>query len=160
MPPYQITGCSIADGAALSHNNMSAFWQDPNWVLCWKHTTLEKHILEAAKRFPRNLLNDREVLRHQKAVDPETGRVVGYARWILPVSHAKLEDGEPAWLEAQVPAVGEEEEAEIRRIAETADWKWLPGAEVLDIPVSRIKKELLEGKEYLRKFDLEVEFVE
>jgi hypothetical protein len=144
MPTYTISQCTIADGAALSRNNMSAFWEDPNWVLAWRHKTLEEHITQVTKRVPRNLLNDRETLRHQKAVDPENGRLLGYARWILPASHATLVDGTPAWPEALVPAVAAEEEPEIRRVADTAIW------DPLDEPISRIKREILERKPYLR----------
>jgi GNAT superfamily N-acetyltransferase len=50
-------------------------------------------------RTPRNLLQHRDVRRHQKVVDAASGEIVGYARWILPASHS----GE--WLEAQTPDV-------------------------------------------------------
>ena len=150
MATYTISQCTMADGAALSYNNMSAFWQDPNWVLTWRHTTLEKHIIETAKRIPRNLLNDRETLRHQKAIDPETGHLVGYAHWILPASYARTTEGTPEWPEAQVPAIGEKKEAEIRHAATTAIWNGNSEASVLDEQVSKIKKELLQGKTYLR----------
>jgi hypothetical protein len=129
---------------------MSAFWQDPNWILAWRHTTLEQHIAEVAKRIPRNLLNDRTTMRHQKAVDPETGCLLGYARWILPPSHATVADGKPAWPEALGPAVGHEEEAEIRRVAATAIWNPNHDGDVLDVPVGEIKREILQRKPYLR----------
>jgi hypothetical protein len=106
MATYTISQCTVADGAALSRNSISAFWEDPHWILAWRHRTLEHHISEIAKRMPRNLLNDRMTKRHQKAIDPETGRILGYARWILPLSHATNADGTPAWPEAVVPAVG------------------------------------------------------
>ncbi|KAB8238757.1 uncharacterized protein BDW43DRAFT_296194 [Aspergillus alliaceus] len=41
-------------------------------------------IEQATKRQPRNLLRDLEKVRHEKADDPVTGTIVGYARWILP----------------------------------------------------------------------------
>ena len=150
MPTYTISPCTIADGAALARNNMSAFWQDPNWVLMWRHTTLEQHILEVTKRVPRNLLNDRGTTRHQKAIDPETGRLLGYARWILPPSHATTAAGEPAWPEALCPAVGHEEETEIRRVADTANFNPTSDADQLDVPVGVIKREILQKKPYLR----------
>jgi hypothetical protein len=149
MATYTISQCTIADGAALSRNNMSAFWEDPNWVLAWRHKTLEEHIAQVTKRVPRNLLNDRETLRHQKAIDPQSGRLLGYARWILPASYAALADGTPAWPEAMVPAVAAEEEAEIRRVADTAIWDPRHDADALDEPVSRIKREILERKPYI-----------
>ena len=61
-------------------------------------------------------------MRHQTAVDPETGRILGYARWCLPSSFEINPDGTPIWPEAQVPAVEPEKEAEIRRTAETVVW--------------------------------------
>ncbi|KAI1871502.1 uncharacterized protein JN550_004496 [Neoarthrinium moseri] len=146
MPTYIVAPCSVADGAALSRNNISAFWRDPNWVLSWRHKTLEQHVAEVAKRYPRNLLRDRAAQRHQKAVDPATGRLAGYARWVLPPSHA----GFATWPEAVVPAVTEAEEAEIERVAATAVWDPNPESDVLVEPISKIKKEILGRKPYLR----------
>lgn len=121
-PKYTISGCTVADGAALSANNIPAFWADPHWVLTWRHRTLEYHILQVTRRFTRNLLNNRDTNRHQKAIDTGTGRLMGYARWHVPSEYATTPDGTPAWPEAVVPAISPEEEAEIRRIAETAHW--------------------------------------
>ena len=147
---YTISQCTIADAADLSRNNMSAFWEDPTWVLLWRdNTTLEQLIAIGTKRVPRNLLNDRMTLRHQKAIDPETGRLLGYARWVLPASHATTADGKPVWSEALVPAVGQEEEAEIRRVAAAANWNPNHGTGALDVPVTKIKDEILGRKPYL-----------
>ena len=76
MAPFVISQCRVADGAALAANSIPAFWADPNWVLAWRHRTLEYHVSQIALRFPRNLLNNRVALRHQKAVDLETGRIL------------------------------------------------------------------------------------
>lgn len=122
MAPIVISQCSVADGEALAANSIPAFWADPNWVLAWRHRTLEYHVSQIALRFPRNLLNNRVAMRHQKAVDPETDRILGYARWRLPSSYEINPDGTPIWPEAQVPAVEPEKEAEIRRTAETIVW--------------------------------------
>lgn len=130
---------------------MPAFWTDPHWVLAWKHRTLEYHISQITKRMPRNLLNDRETKRHQKAVDAETGRLVGYARWILPESRARLADGTPAWPQAVVPAVSAEEEAEIRRVADTAHMDPNEEFDHLTDHIQEVKKEILSRKEYLRQ---------
>jgi hypothetical protein len=113
-------------------------------------TTLEQHIDQVTKRCPRNLLNDRMTLQHQKASDPETGCLLGYARWILPPSHTTTADNTPAWPEALVPTVGREEEAEIRRVAATAIWKPNHDLDELDVPVGKIKNEMLEKELYLR----------
>ena len=99
---------------------------------------------------PRNLLNNRTALRHQKAVDSTNGMIMGYARWLLPESIA-LVDGVFAWPEAMVPAVPAEEEAEIRRIAEGADWK--PDGsrddEAFEELMGSTKQRLLAAKPYL-----------
>ena len=150
MTTHTIVPCTVADGAALSRNNISAFWQDSNWVLSWRHTTLEDHIVEIAKRVQRILVSSRETLRHQKAVDPETGRILGYCRWILPPSHATLADGRPVWPEAMVPAVSPEEEAEIQRVAATAIFNPNKETDPLDDKVTQIKNELMGRKPYLR----------
>ncbi|PTB66812.1 hypothetical protein BBK36DRAFT_1117632 [Trichoderma citrinoviride] len=128
---------------------MSAFWQDPNWVLTWRNTTLEKHIEATARRYPRRLISDRATSRHQKAVDTETGRLVGYARWILPKSYATTADGEPVWPEALGPLVGKEEEEEIKRIAEATPWNPSHDTDALDDKVTEIKNELMQKKQYL-----------
>ena len=150
MAPYTITHCTVADSAELSANNIPAFWQDPHWILAWKHRTLEHQIGQVTKRFPRNLLNERAIKRHQKALDPETGRIVGYARWYLPDASATNADGTFAWPEAVVPAVTPEEEAEFRRIASTVIWD--PNNESEETPdrVEETKKEILARKPYMR----------
>lgn len=145
---YTISQCTVADGPALSANNIPAFWEDSHWVLTWRHMTLEDQIAQVTKRFPRNLLNDGETMRHQKAIDPETDRIVGYARWYIPPTHATNADGTPAWPEAIVPRVGAEEEAEFRRIAESAIWN--PNDYSDDDPIAVIKKEILARKAYMR----------
>ncbi|KAI9734775.1 MAG: hypothetical protein M1818_006762 [Claussenomyces sp. TS43310] len=150
MAPYTIAQCTIADSAALSRNNISAFWEDPHWLLEWRHRTLEYHIAQVAKRTPRNLLNNRLAHRHQKAIDPETGRLLGYARWYLPPSHAINTDGTPAWPEAIVPAVGPEEETEIRRMADDTIWDPNCDADELLVPIREMKDEILARKTYMR----------
>ncbi|KAF4770145.1 hypothetical protein N7455_006246 [Penicillium solitum] len=150
MAHFILSQCSVADGTALAANSIPAFWVDPHWVLAWSHRTLEYHISQIALRFPRNLLNNRETLRHQKAVDPETGRILGYARWRLPPSHrTSPDDGTPIWPEAQVPAVEAEKEAEIRRIAETVVWDPNDDADVLLDRVNALEKEVTPKKSYI-----------
>lgn len=149
MAAYAIAPVTLADSEALSRNNMSAFWEDPNWVLAWRDTTLEQHIDATTKRYPRRLIADRATSRHQKAIDPQTGRLLGYARWILPASHATTADGEPVWPEAMGPLVGPEEEEEIKRIASAAPWNPNNDTDPLDNEVTKIKKELMQKKTYL-----------
>ncbi|KAK5662111.1 hypothetical protein OQA88_8016 [Cercophora sp. LCS_1] len=123
---FTITGVTVADGPALAANNIPSFWAGPHWRLEWRHRTLECHISQVALRFPRNLLRNRETTRHEKAIDKITGKIVGYARWSMPISHSTITSTDdkslPAWPEALVPAVSQEEEAEINRMAETTAW--------------------------------------
>jgi len=149
MATYTIAQCTVTDSDDLTRNNIPAFWEDPHWNLAWRHKTLEQHLVQVAKRTPRNLLNDRLTKRHQKAIDPKTGRLLGYARWILPPSHATNEDGTLVWPEAVVPAVGPEEEAEFRRIADTAIWDPNTDSDELLVPVYKVKEEILARKPYM-----------
>ncbi|KGO75404.1 Acyl-CoA N-acyltransferase [Penicillium italicum] len=150
MAPFVLSPCCVADGAALAANSIPAFWADPHWVLAWRHRTLEYHVSQIALRFPRNLLNNRQALRHQKAVDLEAGRILGYARWCLPPSYEiSPDDGTPTWPEAQVPAVEPEKEVEIRRIAETVIWDPNNDADELLDRVNALEKEVTPKTPYI-----------
>ncbi|KAK1714378.1 hypothetical protein BDP67DRAFT_589780 [Colletotrichum lupini] len=138
----------------LTRNNIPAFWADPHWQLAWCHRTLEYHIMQIAKRTPRNLISDPDTKRHQKAVDSVTGRKVGYARWILPASHAKSIGGAPAWPDAVVPSVSQEEEAEIQRVAVTAHWDPNEESDDLLVPIREAEDEILSRRAYMRVFFL------
>ncbi|KXH51148.1 acetyltransferase [Colletotrichum nymphaeae SA-01] len=145
-----ITGCTVADSHELTRNNIPAFWADSHGQLAWRHRTLECHIMQIAKRTPRNLISDPNTKRHQKAVDPVTGQIVGYARWILPASHAKSFGGAPAWPDAVVPSVGQDEEAEIRRVAATAHWDPNEESDDLLVPIREAEDEILSRRAYMR----------
>ncbi|POS73480.1 acetyltransferase [Diaporthe helianthi] len=149
MPDYVIQGCTIQDSADVARNNMTAFWQDPNWRIVWKNSTLSRVIQGCTDRSPRNLLKERELLRQFKAVDPETGEFLGYARWRLPPGSQDKEDGRPMWREGQVPDVTPEERAKIEEVADAADWHPDDEADELDAPITRRKIEYLAKKEYL-----------
>ncbi|KAJ5961310.1 Acyl-CoA N-acyltransferase [Penicillium vulpinum] len=152
MAPFVISQCSIADGTTLAANSIPAFWADPHWVLAWRHRTLEYHVSQIALRFPRNLLNNREALRHQKAVDIDTGRILGYARWRLPTSYEiNTDDGTPTWPDAQVPAVEPGKEAEIRRIAKTVIWDPNDDADELLDRINALEKEVTPKTPYYRE---------
>ncbi|OKO92065.1 hypothetical protein PENSUB_12910 [Penicillium subrubescens] len=79
---------------------MSARLTDPHWAFLWKDPNPKDIITKGALRVPWNLATGRDTKRHQKVIDVETGRVVGYTRWILPDCLAKQND---VWLEAQAP---------------------------------------------------------
>lgn len=82
---------------------MTAFYGLAAWRLLWPNLTLEKIIEDTIKRFPRNLVKDRDNKRHQMVVETSTGEIVGYARWILP------KDSNIKWLEGQVAEPSPEE---------------------------------------------------
>lgn len=158
MPDYVIQGCTVHDGADVARNNMSSFWEDQNWRIVWKHSTLPRVIEACTARSPRNLLKDRALLRHFKAVDPNTGELLGYARWKLPPGYHKTEDGGPTWPEGQTPDVTPEERAKIEEVADAADWNPDDESDDLDAPITRRKIEYLARKEYLRKRHLSQTF--
>jgi len=143
---WSIQRCTVADAAALGENNASAFWTDGSWRQMWPLCTLSPFVVEqVTKRLPRNLLTDRAKLRHQKAVDPATGEVVGYARWILPPSRA----GDEWWPEAQVPDVGDDEKAAFGELAGSAWWHFRGDDTPLDIAMGKIKDRMLAEREYM-----------
>ncbi|WYZ43871.1 hypothetical protein EsH8_VII_000307 [Colletotrichum jinshuiense] len=91
-------GVTYDDAPGVAKNNMTAFYQtDPHWRALWKSTPLEEIIEGTAARLPHAFSGEREKKRHMKAVENGSGRVVGYARWILPDN-----DGRISWPEALV----------------------------------------------------------
>lgn len=152
MANYQITGCTSADAANIAHNNISAFWEDPNWRYIWHETTLPTVIQSSTIRTPNNLLRDRDLLRHFKAVDAETGEFMGYIRWKLPVRYHKDKEGNPTWPEGQTPDVGPQERQEIQKKAEAAWWYTPNENDRLDDQLKDIKNRILGTKDYLSKF--------
>ncbi|GKT47215.1 uncharacterized protein ColSpa_07396 [Colletotrichum spaethianum] len=120
MTTWKIEPCTVADAPALARNNMSAFWTNPNWNLLWpKDTKLEFLIEQVTERMPNNLIRDRATLRHQKAVDPETGALVGYARWELPAGY----EGAAEWADSQIADVSEEEKMAFKKRSDAAWWE-------------------------------------
>lgn len=149
MPPYTIQPVTLADSPALARNNISAFWTNPNWNLLWpKNTTLDFLIAEATKRMPNNLLRDTAALRHLKAVDTETGELVGYARWELPAGHRDA----AAWAGSRiaVDAVSEEERRAIKERSDAAWWEPID-MDGIDDCVPQ-KKRILAEKPYISKY--------
>ncbi|KAG6361342.1 hypothetical protein INS49_009567 [Diaporthe citri] len=142
---YIISGCTVADGDALAANNLPAFWADPHFRLNWPNRTLEYHVIQIAKRFPNNLLTRRETKRHLKAVHPDTGRIVGYVRWILPADFDAS-----VWPEAVTPAVSEDDEAFFRRLASMADWSTGDTTDGPISPVQKAENEILSKKRYIQ----------
>ena len=154
MSRFVVTSCTINDGLALAHNNISAFWTDPSWVLMWPGKTLDQVIAEAVRRMPHNLLMEPTWRRHQKAVDTRFGTIVGYARWILPDANIDVpaaSNQDAVWPTAQVPNVGKEQEREAASEFAAADWSYNHALDELDEPILGMKSRLMEGKHYLRE---------
>lgn len=116
---WKIEPVVLADCPAIARNNLAAFWEDKNWRLSWDETiTLDYLVKQQSDKVPNDLLHRRDILRHLKAVDPDTGSLLGYLRLALPVEHATTPSGAPTWPEMQTAAVSAEEK---KRIQETSD---------------------------------------
>ncbi|KAJ7932107.1 hypothetical protein B0H13DRAFT_2520656 [Mycena leptocephala] len=129
---WPIHPVALADAPHLAHNNMSAFWTDPSWRLLWPSITYHTSS------------PNRATLRHQRAVDPTTGALLGYARWKVP------DTKEAEWLDAQVKDV--ESEAERQGIEECANGAWWEPrfwAAPSDEEAHREKGRILREREYL-----------
>lgn len=148
--PYKLQpGCSIDDADGIAKNNVLAFWQQTWWRILFaapQETVLNKVI----SRTPHNLLTQREVRRHQVVVEPTTGNIVGYARWILPAEYSQ------EWTEAQTEGVGD---ADATRFQDAFRATVLPFGEhqdemdALDHPVEAKQKELAPKGPYLSKLE-------
>lgn len=102
--PFSVQPVAVTDADTLASVMTSSHWQDAHWKALFEDfTTPEQVTLECAQRLPWNLVNGRAVKRHQKAIDIESGEVVGYARWILPPGLPEAKT--TAWIEAQVTDV-------------------------------------------------------
>ncbi|OHE93255.1 acetyltransferase [Colletotrichum orchidophilum] len=144
MAPWKIEPVTLADAPVLARNNMSAFWTNHNWTLVWpKDTTLDFLITQTTKRLPNNLIRDRATLRHQKAVDPQTGELVGYARWELPSGYEEA----TAWADFQIADVSEEERTAIKAQADAAWWKPIDMSGIDDCVPQ--KKRIMAEKPYI-----------
>ena len=153
--PWTLSPCTVKDGPALAANNIPAFHNDPTtaWALLWpKETSLDYLIEQAAMRQPRNLLRDRETMRHQKAVDPSTEGIVGYARWVLPSSGGWTQ-GSIRWEEAQVPPVSADEEKQFAKQANSAWWSPRSDMMNMDDEIQAAVQRYMAGKKqgYIRK---------
>lgn len=129
MARWKIEGCTVDDAAAVARNTGGAFWEEPMWKLQWTSDITQEFITEQlVKLQPLRLLRDRDALRHQKAVDPDTGELVGYARWRLPEERTTATGGELEWAEAQIPDVSAEKRKTLED-GEAGAW-WDPRTDV------------------------------
>lgn len=120
------------------------------WMLQWTSDITQDFLTEQlVKLQPLRLLRDRGTLRHQKAVDPETGELVGYARWRLPECRATTPSGEPEWVEAQMPDVSLEKRAALETAAAGAWWNPRTDVDALDDDNTAVGQRVTAGRPHL-----------
>ena len=124
-----VVGCTVEDASELASNNIPAFWGETWYNMLWLDRPLSSVVDAAKARMPTNLLTDRPLRRHQKVVDPQTGKILGYARWILSPSLSE------SWLEAQIPDVSDAERKEYDVAYAAADWKRRTDIPDFDTPI-------------------------
>ena len=175
---WKIEPITISDATAIAKNTCGAFWEEPMWRLQWSgiqipdtdtEITPEFLASQLVKRQPLRLLQDRDTLRYQKAVDPETGELVGYARWRLPetatttTTHNGDESNEEektkeakeakwawAWTDAQIPDISATDKTLLEKVAETVWWEPRTDIDVLDEGNDEVKNRIMEGRgEYM-----------
>ncbi|KAK4499455.1 hypothetical protein PRZ48_009970 [Zasmidium cellare] len=96
---YRIEPVAYTDAPGLSEAMMRAMNQNEHYNLLLNRATTEQLITDTTLRLTYRLSENRNRLRHQKVIHTETGQIVGYAHWELPVSNKNV------WLDAQMPAV-------------------------------------------------------
>jgi len=155
MPSLKVTCPTVDDAAALSRNNMSAFWTNANWARIWKNVnkTLPFVISQCTLRMPHNLLQDPAHRRHLIATDLSNGELVGYIRFILPEGGwegVSEQDVASLWPEAKVSdeGIGEEKRKEILSDFSSADWTF-DSSDNLDAAFEPIRKKVKEGKQWI-----------
>jgi hypothetical protein len=146
---WTFSGCNVDDAAALAINNVGAFWGQPYWRQIWPADAQLAYITEQSrKRMAAHvLLQDRDERRHEKAVDEDTGVVVGYARWLVPPPLRS------EWIDGQVPDVGENARKALEELADTAVWNVGVGTnintDVLDDKIAATKSRILAEREFI-----------
>ncbi len=76
---WKIEAVVLSDAPAVARNNVSAFWEDKHWRLSWDDTITRDYLIkQQSEKVPSDLLHRRDILRHLKAVDPDTGELAGY----------------------------------------------------------------------------------
>ena len=151
MARYEVKVCTTEDGAGLARAQMSAFWHDNHWRTLWNGIPLEQVIEWSTSRIPHNLTTDRSHRRQLKAVDCETGEIVGYARFVVPDNMTSM------WKAAQV---AEPTPADAKRFHQMwADSGWRPqdeGHESFSDPLKRKEDAIVKDKSYVSMPLLEI----
>ncbi|KAJ4151655.1 hypothetical protein LMH87_012344 [Akanthomyces muscarius] len=123
-----IPHCTVDDGVGLSQAKTESFVKEPWWTSEFPPDRQETILDSMILREPYNQLTARNIRRHQKVIHVPTGEIVGYSRWFVP--------NPDDWLEAQTPAVSEEEEAHWKLQYNTAYWHFVEDGQGTDDHVS------------------------
>jgi hypothetical protein len=83
-----------------------------------------------------------------ESVDPSTGVIVGYARWILPGPHSS------SWLEAQVSSIAEEDSRAFEASFKDADWSTRDDMGSFDDTLHKMMQKHTPKKAYMSEHDL------
>lgn len=151
MTSLRIEGCTVDDAIALGRNNGAAFWEQPMWRMMWPEEKTQEFMIEQLqKRMPMRLLIDRDTMRHEKAVDIETGSIVGYARWAFPKDVLI----EQEWLSAQVPDVDGNQMKAFEELNQSSWWEAREDLEPLDRENEAISDRILATRPYISKLSL------
>lgn len=98
------------------------------------------------------LLRDHDTLRYQKAVDPDTGELVGYARWRLSDNRSESASGEPEWADARMAKVSAEKKTELETKAAGAWWDPHTNVDDLDEDNSEVRERVMAGQPHIGEF--------
>lgn len=147
MAKFDALPCTMDDGPAVGRNNVPAFWTDSNWKALWPGRTCDYLVSQAVLRWSHTLLKEPARHRHLKAVDANTGALVGFARWKLPEGLSP-----DLWSEAKTPAGSTERMVEAKKNYDSADWEFDHSMDVLDGPMLEVKHRAMAGKQYLSEF--------
>ncbi|KAK3331710.1 hypothetical protein B0T19DRAFT_85721 [Cercophora scortea] len=151
MANFTIERCTIDYSEAISRNNGRAFWEQPMWRMNWPADMTRDYLVGVMqKRGFMRLMQERESYRHQMAVDPATGAVLGYIRWQLPESALGGAGADVPWPEAQVPDVSPEDLEKFRALRDTTPWKPRTDMDELDDVNDVIMKRILAEKPYIK----------
>lgn len=159
---WTFSGCTIDDAGALAINNAGAFWGQSYWRMIWPANAQLVYITEQlSKRIAaRVLLVARDERRHEKAVDEDTGDLLGYARWLLPPGLRSDRPGSE-WADGLVPDVDVETRKTLEELADSAWWE--PGGhkntintDELDARISATKERILAERRYMSESFLRV----
>jgi len=141
---YRVEGCTIDDAAGLGRNNASAYWKQPYWRMLWPQDMDREFIIEQVQKRigPAVLLRDRDHLRQEKAVDEDTGDIIGYARWNLSEALVKSHEGEVLWADRQVPGVDDDLRKELEEEMDASWWEPRSDTGELDVKIEEARERL------------------